>query len=159
MDYAMRERFKRMLIEERNTPTGMAVMMSMIGMVENDDRFEHLAELYEGIQEYGNFASEKEAKKVVDGLVSFDGSRGQKWSMDTIAEELKKAGGMLEERGHYNRWMLYILMNDVYADYGGVLQKLGVSPQDMPKAVYMMALARVNDRDRKKTLREHYGLE
>ena len=49
MDYAMREKFKRMLIEERNTPTGMAVMMSMIGMVENDDRFEHLAELYEGI--------------------------------------------------------------------------------------------------------------
>lgn len=159
MDYAQKEKFKRMLIEERNTPTGMAVMMAMVGMVENDDRFEQLANLYEGIEEYKNYACEKEAKKVVDGFIAFDGSRGQKWSLDAIAEELKKVGGMLEEKGHYNKWMLYIVMNSEYSDYGGVLPKLGVSAQDMPKAVYMMALAKIDDRDRKESLREYYGLE
>lgn len=159
MDYAMKEKFKRMLIEERNTPVGMAVMMSMIGMVENDERFDQLAQLYEGIEEYGNFATEKEARRVVDGFVAFDGSRGNKWSMDAISEELKKVGGSLEEKGHYNRWMLYILMNGEYADYGGVLHRLGISQQDMPKAIYMMALAKLDDKDRKESMREYFGLE
>ena len=159
MDYAMKEKFKRMLIEERNSPVGMAVMMSMIGMVENDERFDQLAQLYEGIEEYQNFATEKEARKVVDGFISFDGSRGAKWSLDAIADELKKVGGVLEEKGHFNKWMLYILMNNVYSDYGGVLHKLGVSAPDMPKAVYMMALAKLDDKDRRESMREYFGLE
>jgi hypothetical protein len=50
-------------------------------------------------------------------------------------------------------------MNGEYADYGGVLQKLGVSSQDMPKAIYYMALAKIDDKDRKMSLREYYGLE
>lgn len=159
MDEGKRKKFKEMLIEERNSPTGLAVMMAMVGMVENDERFEHLAELYEGIEEYKNFATEKEAKKVVDGFVAFDGSRGQHWSMDAIYEELRKAGGVLEEKHHYNKWMLYIVMNNLYSDYGGVVSKLGVSHQDMPKAIYMMALAKIDDKDRRESLREMYGLE
>ena len=159
MDEILKKKFKDMLLEKKDTPVGQAVIFSMFGMLENDPRFESLAELYYGIEEYHNFMTEKEAKKVVDGFIAFDGNRGQKWSMDTITEELRKVGGMPVEKHHYNKWMLYILMNDVYADYGGVLPKLGVSPSDIPKAVYMMALARVNDRDRKQSLREHYGLE
>lgn len=155
----MRKRFKDMLLEKKDTPVGQAVILSMVGMLESDPRFESLAELYDGIEQYGNFMTEKEAKKVVDGFIAFDGSRGQKWSVDTIAEELKKVGGMLEEKGHYNKWMLYIVMNGEYADYGGVLHKLGISPQELPKAVYMMALAKIDDRDRKESLREYYGLE
>ena len=55
--------------------------------------------------------------------------------------------------------MLYTVMNSEYADYGGVLQKLGVSSQDMPKAVYYMALAKIDDKDAHESLREYYGLE
>ena len=40
------------------------------------------------------------------------------------------------------------VMNSEYADYGGVLQ-LGVPSQDMPKAIYYMALAKIDDKDRK----------
>lgn len=159
MDEIMRKKFKEMLLEKKDTPEGMAVIMSMIGMVENDERFDQLAQLYEGIEEYHNFATEKEARKVVDRFISFDGSRGSKWSLDAISDELKKVGGMLEEKGHYNKWMLYILMNNVYSDYGGVLHKLGVTAQDMPKAVYMMALAKLDDKDRRESMREYYGLE
>ena len=159
MDEGMRKKFKDMLIEQRDSATGLAVIMSMMSMVEHDERFEHLAELYEGIEEYKNFASEKEAKRVVDGFISFDGGRGQHWSMDAIYEELRKAGGVLEERHHYNKWMLYLVMNSIFADYGGALMKLGVAPTDMPKAVYLMALAKIDDKDRHKSLREMYGLE
>lgn len=155
----MRKKFKDMLLENMNTPVGKSVVLSMVGVLDGDPRFEGLAELYDGMEEYGNFMTEKEAKKVVDGFVAFDGSRGQKWSMDAISDELRKVGGIPEERHHYNKWMLYTVMNSEYADYGGVLQKLGVSSQDMPKAVYYMALAKIDDKDRKMSLRQYYGLE
>ena len=159
MDEMLKKKFKDMLLEKKDTPVGQAVIFSMVGMLENDPRFESLAELYDGIEQYHNFMTEKEAKKVVDGFVAFDGSRGQKWSMDAISEELRKVGGIPEERHHYNKWMLYTVMNSEYADYGGVLQKLGVSSQDMPKAVYYMALAKIDDKDAHESLREYYGLE
>lgn len=159
MDEIMRKKFKDMLLENKDKPVGQAVILSMFTMLDGDPRFENLAELYDGMEEYGNFMTEKEAKKVVDGFVAFDGSRGQKWSMDAISDELRKVGGMPEERHHYNKWMLYAVMNSEYADYGGVLQKLGVSSQDMPKAIYYMALAKIDDKDRKMSLRQYYGLE
>ena len=159
MDEIMKKKFKDMLLENKDKPVGQAVILSMFTMLDGDPRFENLAELYDGMEEYGNFMTEKEAKKVVDGFVAFDGSRGQKWSMDAISDELRKVGGIPEERHHYNKWMLYTVMNSEYADYGGVLQKLGVSSQDMPKAVYYMALAKIDDKDAHESLREYYGLE
>ncbi len=155
----MKKRFKDMILEKKDTPVGQAVILSMVGLLENDPRFDNLAELYDGIEEYGNFMTEKEAKKVVDGFIAFDGSRGQKWSMDAIMDELRKVGGIPEEKHHYNKWMLYAVMNSEYADYGGVLQKLGVPTSDMPKAIYFMALAKIDDKDRKMSLRQYYGLE
>ena len=155
----MKRKFKDMLIEQKDSPVVQEVILAMVGMLENDPRFESLAELYDGIEEYHNFMTEKEAKKVVDGFIAFDGSRGQKWSMETIMEELRKVGGIPEERHHYNKWMLYVIMNSEYADYGGVLTKLGVSNQDMPKAIYSMSLAKIDDKDRRESLREYYGLE
>lgn len=159
MDKKMRKEFLDMLKEERGTETGWAIIMSMVSMVENDERMDYLAELYKGMEVYGNFMTEREAKKVVEGFVSYDGSRGQKWSIDTIADELHKVGGYLEEKGHYNKWIMYTLMNSVYADYGGVLMKIGVPIPEIPKAVYLMALAKIDDKDRKMSLREYYGLE
>ena len=159
MDKEVRKKFIDMLKEERNSPTGMAVIMSMVSMLEDDPRFENLADLYEGIDQYKNFLTEREAKKVVEGLVSFDGSRGQKWSMDAIADELRKVGGVLEEKHHHNKWMLYALMTSRYADYGGALMKMGISQGDMPKAIYYMALAKLDDKDMKETMREYFGLE
>lgn len=159
MDKEMRKKFIEMLKQERDTPTGMAVIMSMVSMLEDDPRFEHLADLYEGIEQYKNYLSEREAKKVVEGFVSFDGSRGQHWSMDTIADEVRKAGGMVEEHHKYNKWMLYALMNSRWADYGGALMKMGIAPGDMPKAVYFLALAKLDDKDMHETMREYFGLE
>lgn len=159
MDEKLRKEFKEMLIENKNTPVGMAVILSMVGMLETDPRFESLAELYKGMEDYGNYMTEKEAKKVVEGFIAFDGSRGQHWSIDTIADELRKAGGVLEEKHHYNKWVLYTLMNSEYADYGGVLQKLGVPSSDMPKAIYYMALAKLDDKDAKESIREYFGIE
>jgi hypothetical protein len=159
MDEMMNKKFKDMIIEKHNTPVGMEVIMSMVGMLENDPRFLNLAELYEGIEVYGNFMTEREARDVVDRFIGYDGSRGGKWtSIDGISDELRKFGGVLEEKSHYNRWMMYVMLNNIHSDYGGVLSKL-VQPQDYVKACYMMALAKIDDRDMHHSLREYFGLK
>lgn len=159
MNKELRDKFREMLLEKRDTPVGQAVILTMVGMLEDDPRFEHLAELYDGMEQYCNYLTEKEAKKIVDGFVGFDGSRGQKWSMDVISEEVRKTGRVVEEKHHFNRWMLYALMNNIYSDYGGVLMELGVPSSNMPKAVYLMAMAMIDDKDRRESLREYFGLE
>ena len=63
MDEKMRKKFKDMLLENMNTPVGKSVVLSMVGVLDGDPRFEGLAELYDGMEEYGNFMTEKEAKK------------------------------------------------------------------------------------------------
>lgn len=158
MDDKMRKKFKDMIIERKNTPEGMAVIMSMAAMLEDDPRFEHLAELYDGMEQYGNFMTEKEARKVVEGFVNYDGSRGGKWtSIDGIAEEFRKFGGVPEERGHYNKWVMYVLLNNVHSDYGGVIMRM-TDGRDYVKNCYMMALAKLDDKDRRESIREYFGL-
>ena len=109
------------------------------------------------MHDYGNYMTEKEAKKVVEGFVSWDGSRGQKWSMDTIADELRKVGGVLEEKHHYNKWVLCAYEHSLC---GLWWSPYGIGPMaDIPKAAYLMALARLDDKDAKMTIRNYYGLE
>ena len=159
MDKDMKKEFLEMLKEEMDSQVGWTIVMSMVSMVENDERMDYLAELHRGIHEYDNYLTEKEAKRIVDGFIAFDGSRGQHWSLDAISDELRKAGGVLEEKHHFNKWMLYALMNGEWADYGGVLMKLGLPPQEIPRAIYLMAIAKLNDKDRKMSMRQYYGLE
>ena len=47
MNKEMRKEFLDML-KERNSETGWAIIMSMVSMVENDERMEYLAELHRG---------------------------------------------------------------------------------------------------------------
>ena len=49
MNKEMKKEFLDMLKEERNSETGWAIIMSMVSMVENDERMEYLAELHRGM--------------------------------------------------------------------------------------------------------------
>jgi hypothetical protein len=37
--------------------------------------------------------------------------------------------------------------------------KMGIAQADMPKAIYLMALAKLDDKDMKESMREYFGLE
>ena len=64
MDKKMKEEFIQMLKDARGTPQEWSVIMAMVDMLEDDDEFEDMAEMYKGVAEYGQFLSEKEAKKI-----------------------------------------------------------------------------------------------
>jgi hypothetical protein len=124
MDKELRKEFVRMLEQERGTPIGWAIIMSMVDMLEDEDELERLAETHKGMQEYGQFLSEKEARSIVDGFRNYDGTRGAKWQPNVLFSAVESLGGKRAEMGKYNCWALYAVMNMMSSDYGGVIQTL-----------------------------------
>lgn len=159
MDKKMKDEFIQMLKDARGTPQEWSVIMAMVDMLEDDDEFEDMAEMYKGVAEYGQFLSEKEAKKIVDGFKNYDGTRGPKWPMpQMVFDTIEGLGGKRAELGKYNCWSMYVLMNMMSSDYGGVIGTLAQG-ETYAKVCYMMAVAWVNDPDRRESIREYFDLE
>ncbi len=159
MDKKMKGEFIQMLRDEMGTETGWAVIMSMVGMVEDDDRFNELADIYKGKHEYGQFLTEKEAKKAADGLVGYDGNRGPKWPMpQQLFEKVESLGGRKSEHGKYNGWALFAVMNMMHSDYGGVISTVAHG-DEYAKMCYMLAVAWLTDADKRNDVRKHFGFE
>lgn len=159
MDEKMKQEFIQMLKEARGTPQEWSVIMAMVDMLEDDDEFEEMAELHKGIAEYGQFLTEKEAKRIVDKFENFDGTRGPKWAMPTMVwETIERLGGSKSEKGKYNCWAMFVLLNMMHSDYGGVLMTIAQGDAYV-KACYMMAVAWVQDRDGRWSIRQYFGLE
>lgn len=159
----MKEVSKKMieyLYNNMGSDKGRAVIHKMVARMEEDGDIDEMMAVLEGEQEYHNFMTEEEARGIVSKFTNFDKSRGGKWtSMETLAEDVRQFGGVVEERRHYNKWVLYVFMNKQYSDYGGVIGKLIQRPDEMAKVCYMMALADIDDPDRRESVREEYDLE
>lgn len=147
-----------MLMEARDTPAGWAVIMEMVDLLEDDDEFERLAELHKGMAEYGGqFLTEKEAKKIVDGFENFDGSHGAKWQPSTLFGAIDSLGGRKDEPGKYNSWAMYAVMNMMSSDYGGAMAEF-VQGEAYAKLCYKEAVAWFNDKEKRNHVRRHFGL-
>ena len=81
MDKELRKEFVEMLEHERNTPTGWAIIMTMVDMLADDDELERLAETHKGMQEYGQFLTEKAKEQgttigaIIEQLISLAESK------------------------------------------------------------------------------------
>ena len=78
-------------------PKVMPIMEKMVKMLETHDDFVELMELYPGIETYGAYMTEKEAKRVTSSFINFDRTTGPKWRPDVLFEAVKSAGGAAEE--------------------------------------------------------------
>lgn len=56
-----------------NNPKVMPIMEKMVKMLETNDEFSELMELYPGIEAYGAYMTEKEAKRVTPHLSTLTG--------------------------------------------------------------------------------------
>jgi hypothetical protein len=159
----MKESSKKMveyLYNNMGSDKGRMIIHKMVARMEEEDEVEEMMAVLEGEQEFHNFMTEDEARDIVSKFINFDKSRGGKWTnIEIIIDELRQFGGVIEERKHYNRWVLYVFLNKQYSDYGGVIGKLIQRPDDMVKICYMMALADIDDPDRNESIREEFDLE
>jgi hypothetical protein len=131
----------------------------MVDMLEDDAEFQAMAEIRKGVAAYGQFLTEKEAKKIVEKFENYDGTRGPKWPMPVMLwETAERLGGKRSEPGRYNCWALYVLMNMIHSDYGGVLMNM-VQGDAYAKACYLMSVAWAGDKDRRWSIRQYFGLE
>jgi hypothetical protein len=151
-----RERFMEMVHEEIGEDHKLSpVIAALVAMVEDDARFNELYEIHEGIEKYGQFLTEKEARKIVDGFVSYDGTRGAKWQPTVLFQAVKDLGGHISQDGEYNCWTIYVLMNWLHSDYGRTLMKR-VQGNDYALMIYEMSLDWINDRDGDHDVREKF---
>ena len=141
------------------TNSAWPVVMKMTHMLEGNDAFEDMMEICEGVEEYKEYLTEVEAKDMTSHLVNFDKTTYPKWpNAQMLFDAVKNAGGEPEEKGQFNKWVLFFAMNMIHSDYGGVLGTLS-NGTDYAKLCYKMALAWILDPDRKHTIRKMYGLE
>lgn len=133
------------------------IIASLVGMVDDDERFNELYEIHEGIEEYGQFLTEKEARKVVEGFVAYDGYRGAKWPPNTLFQAVESLGGEKAVEGKHNCWALFALMNMMHSDYGGALATK-LQGNDYAHMCYLLALAWMEDKDHDNDVREYFEL-
>ena len=159
----MKEEYKEFvdMLREKIGETNSAwpVIMKMTHMLEGNDAFEDMMEICEGVEEYKQYLTEAEAKEMTAHLVNFDKTTYPKWpNAQMLFDAVKGAGGEPEEKGLFNKWVLFFAMNMIHSDYGGVLGPLS-NGADYPKLCYKMSLAWILDPDRKHSIRKMYGLE
>lgn len=151
-----RKKFMEMIHEEIGEDHKLTpIIAALVGMVGNEQAFEDLYDIHEGIEEYGEYLSEKEAHRIVSKFVNYDGTPGAKWQPQTLFQAVESLGGEKAVKGKYNCWALYVVMNWLHSDYGGALQTK-LQGSDYPLIVYHMALAWMNDRDGDHDVREYF---
>lgn len=151
-----REKFMEMVHAEIGEDHKLVpIIAALVGMIENEERFNELYEIHEGIEKYGQFLTEKEARRIVDGFISYDGSRGARWQPNVLFQAVKDLGGHIAQEGKYNCWALYALMNMMHSDYGGALMTK-IQGTDYALMCYQLALAWMSDRDGDHDVREYF---
>lgn len=137
----------------------LPIINKMVIMLEPMEEFEEMMEVCGGMEDYGHYLTEKEAEHITDHFVNYDKTHGPKWPKpEMLFETVKSVGGNIEEPKKFNKWVLYTAMNMIHAVYGGVLMNVAQGIE-YAKLAYKMAVAFIMDPDRKKSIREYYGLE
>lgn len=156
MDKNKRYQFMEMVHDEIGEDHKLTpIIASLLTMVEDDERFEELFNIHEGIEEYGQFLTEKEAHRIVAAFENYDGTRGAKWPPQALFAAVESLGGKKSEAHKYNCWALFVLMNMMHSDYGRTLSKR-VQGNDYVLMCYDMAHDWMNDKDRDNDVREYF---
>lgn len=156
MDKTRKHQFMEMVHDEIGEDHKLTpIIASLLTMVDDDEKFGELFDIYEGIDEYGQFLTEKEAVHIVSNFENYDGSRGAKWPPQVLFSAVESLGGKKAEPHKYNCWTMFVLMNWMHSDYGGALMP-EIQGDAYALTCYRMALAWMNDRDADHDIREKF---
>ncbi len=137
----------------------MPILNKMVIMLEPMEDFEEMMEICSGMENYGDYLTEKEAEHITEDFTNFDKTKGAKWPKpEVLFEAVKSVGGSVEELRKYNKWVLFTVMNMIHAYYGGVLQNIAQGSEYV-KLSYKLAIAFINYPNREESIRAYFGLE
>ena len=104
-----------------------------------------------------NYLSKAEAEDLVGKFVNQDGTRGAHWNYDTFKSAVESLDGKMCDEPYYNCWALWVTANMLYSDHAHSLSAY-VPKDEMPKAIYTMAVEKLKDRDRPRFVRHYFGV-
>lgn len=150
-------RFISILRENIDTETGQAIVLKMVGEM-NNERCGIIADECEDMVRFQNYLSEEEANSIMAKFVNFDGSRGPHWEdADAAFRAVSALGIEYEKAGEYNRWAFLSVLNMVWSDEWGVLRNYATSEQEL-RVCAELAVARLEDEDKVFSVRKYFGL-
>lgn len=113
-----------------------------------------------------NYLSDEEAKHIVAGFISQDGSRGPHWEKVTFEGAVNRLGGKTEDAPHYNSNALWVVANMIYSDHAeSIAEDMGYSTvgnapaEKMAKSCYRKAVESLTDPDRPRFVRAYFDLD
>lgn len=120
-----------------------------------EDRASEILDLSEGMTRFKNYLTENESKRIVDGMVNYDGTKGAKWKPEDVKSAVMNIGGKCELEGEYNWWALYTTIEMKHSDEWGVLRNV-VEPAKEVSVCYELARASLLDKDGKFNVRRYF---
>lgn len=136
---------------------GKAEKWAFEQMVRNNPSMaEHWLERLEPV-DWNNYLSEAEAKDITSKFVNQDGSQGAFWTFSQVDSAVREAGGDMECMPFYNGPALFAVMNMLVSDHHDSLRQF-IPESDIPRAVYMMAVEKLKDKDRPEFVREYFDV-
>ena len=150
-------RFISILRENIDTETGQAIVLKMVGEM-NDERCGIIADECEDMVRFRNYLSEDEANSIMTKFVNFDGSRGPHWDdADAAFRALSSLDIEYEKTGEYNKWAFLAVLNMIWSDEWGVLRNYATSEQEV-RVCAELAASRLEDRDRVFSVRRYFKM-
>lgn len=151
-------RFISILRENIDTETGQAIVLKMVGEM-NDERCGIIADECEDMVRFRNYLSEDEANSIMTKFVNFDGSRGPHWDdADAAFRALSSLDIEYEKTGEYNKWAFLAVLNImIWSDEWGVLRNYATSEQEV-RVCAELAVSRLEDRDRVFSVRRYFKM-
>ena len=110
--------------------------------------------------EWCNYLTQKEAQKIVDGMVP-----KAPWSYDVWKNAMTQLGFPLEEEPYYNSYALWVVMNQVYTDHAqtiadNILKKplSQIPTEQLVPGIRALALDLLKDKDGVYCVRSYFGV-
>ena len=124
----------------------------------DDNTINELLDCTEGLCNYNNFLTQKEAQEILNGFRNSDGSSGAPLSV-SVLETLSSDNKCIDETPNYNKWALYVTMCKFASDQGEVISKLVNNDHNAYiGACYDMSVAQLKDADRPRWVRHYFNL-
>ena len=160
----IRERYLELY--EDMAKSGMPEKMKVFGDAEKwafdrlHERDPKLAEMWVEKLEathWHNYLSKAEANDIVAKFINQDNSRGAHWGYDVFKSAVESLGGNMAEAPYYNCYALWVVANMLYSDHAQSASEY-VPKEDMPKYFYLMAVEKLEDKDRPRFVRDYFGV-
>lgn len=158
MDKNARDRLLGLLRDGFGSESGRRVVMRVVSNI-SDDEISRIVRECEEMAAFRNWLSESEARDIVAGFVSLDGSRGPHWGdADAMFAAVEAIGFSPDNAPGWNRWAWFATMNMIWSDEWGVLSS-HIDQSEEARVCAELTKARLEDPDGGFVIRRYFGLD